>query len=216
MSRRRENFRHFATTLALVTLVASGCIFSPNSDPPVPEQPVDSPETLIQALASSYRTQNYDKFQGLLAEDYLFILDMPNSDTGETQWNKTTELRIHQRMFDPENIPPGDPRLDPDLWLQSVSITLTAQADFVERPDLYTTYDPPGPLDPALWKAEFAIYSTDLFFQLQGETDYQVTGRAEFTVITDLTKNVGDAGKFLILRWEDLGNRMKPAAVPSV
>lgn len=215
MSRRRGKFRQLVTTLALVTLVASGCIFSPEGEPPVPEAPVDSAEALIQALASAYRTQNFAKFEGLLATDYLFILDMPNPDTGETQWDRTTELRIHQRMFDPENIPPGDPPLPPDNWLQTVSITLTPQGTFAERMDLYTTSDPPGTLDPTLWKAESAVYSTDVFFQLQGDTDFQVRGRADFTVITDLTKAVGDPGKFLILRWEDLGIT-KPTAAPSV
>ena len=50
------------------------------------------------------------------------------------------------------------------------------------------------------------LFRSNVFFQLQGETDFLVTGRAYFTVITDLTKNIGDPGKFLILRWEDLGS----------
>jgi hypothetical protein len=214
MSRRREKFRHLAIALTLTTLVASGCIFSPKEDPPVPPQPVRNAEELIQALANAYLQQSYSSFEGLLAEDYLFILDMPNPDTGETQWDRTTEYRIHQRMFDPENIPPGDPPLPTEFWLQTVNITLTPEAAFVERPDLYTTYDPPGTLDPARWKAESATYGTNVFFQLQGDTDFQVNGRAYFTVITDLAKNIGDPGKFLILRWEDLGMN-KPSA-PSV
>ena len=214
MSRRREKFRHLAIALTLTTLVASGCIFSPKEDPPEPPRPVDSPEALIQALKDAYAETNYFKFEGLLAGDYLFILDMPNMDTGETQWDRTTELRIHQRMFDPENIPPGDPPLASEYWLQSVGITLTSETTFVERPELYTTFDPPGTLNPEIWKAESATYGTNVLFSLQGETDFQVDGRANFTVITDKTKNIGDPGKFLILRWEDLGMR-KPSA-PSV
>jgi len=39
-----------------------------------------------------------------------------------------------------------------------------------------------------------------------------VNGRAAFVVITDLTKNIGDEGKFLILQWQDLANTPKPSA----
>ena len=147
---------------------------------------------------------DYAAFEVLLSPDFIFILDMP-TDTGETNWGRTTENRIHQRMFDPENIPPGDSPLPFEYWLQSVTINLNPQTAFVERPDLYTTFDPPGPLDPTHWKAEAATYGTDVFFQLQGETDFQVTGRAYFTVLEDLTKQIGDPGKWLIYRWEDLG-----------
>jgi hypothetical protein len=213
MSRRRERARQLAIAIAIVTLTASGCIFSPKEDPPEPPPTIDSSAALIQALADAYRQQNYDAFAGLLATDYLFVLDEMTM-TGETDWDRTTELRIHQRMFDPENIPPGDPPLAAENWLQSVTISLTPEMDFIERTDLYTTADPPGTLDPTRWRAEVANYGTNVFFQLQGETDYQVTGRANFTVINDLTKQVGDAGKFQILRWEDLGTS-KPT-VPSV
>jgi len=217
MSRRREKFRHLATTLALVMLVASGCIFSPTPEPPVRPRQIQNPEDLIQVLADAYRAQDFNKFEGLLAVDYLFVLNEPDPITGETQWDRTTEYRIHQRMFDPENIPPGDPVLPAEDWLQTVSITLTAQGAFAERPDLYTTFDPPGPFDPTLWRAESSIYSTDVFFQMPNDRAFQVRGRADFTVITDLTKNIGDPGKFLIFRWEDLEAPVAAStAVPSV
>ena len=68
---------------------------------------------------------------------------------------------------------------------------------------------PPGPFDPSRWIARSTYYGTNVFFQLQGDTDFQITGRAYFTILEDRTKQVGDAGKFLIVRWEDLGmNRL--------
>ena len=189
--------------IATALLLLAGC----EKDKPMapgPQPPANAAE-VVELLATAYRTQDFATFSVLLADDFLFILAEPNPDTGETQWNVATERRIHSRMFDPERIPISDPPLPMENWLQHVSITLTAQADFVERADLYTTYNPPGPLDPTLWKAESATYSTDVLFLLKGETDYQVWGRSDFTIITDLTKNIGDPGKFFILRWEDLG-----------
>lgn len=35
------------------------------------------------------------------------------------------------------------------------------------------------------------------------------SGRANFVVIEDLDKQVGDSGKFLILQWNDLGSNRK-------
>jgi len=85
-------------------------------------------------------------------------------------------------------------------------MTLTRQVDFVERPDHYTTANPPGGVDPARWIAREGVYSTYLFFHMQGDTDYQVTGRAAFVVIEDKTRANGEVGKFLLYRWQDLGS----------
>jgi hypothetical protein len=107
-------------------------------------------------------------------------------------------------MFDPENIPPGDPPLPYAAWLQHVTITMLQQSEFAERPGLYTNATPPGPLDPALWIASEATYGAEVFLQMQGDTDYQVTGRCSFVVIEDRTRAIGDPGKFAIYIWEDL------------
>jgi hypothetical protein len=169
------------------------------------DQPPGSSEEVIQALAGAYRSQDYVKFELLLADDFLYIFDEPNPVTGEVHWNAATERRVHTRMFDPERIPPTDLPVPMENWLQAVNITLTLEAAFVERTDLYTTAMPPGPLDPARWIARSANYGTDVFFQMQGETDYQVSGRANFTVIEDRNKMPGEPCKFLLYRWEDLG-----------
>jgi len=171
---------------------------------PGPQPPANAAD-VVQLLATAYRTQDFATFSVLLADDFLFILDEPNPDNGETQWDAATERRIHARMFDPQDIPMGDPSIPPDYWLQQVTVVIELQTTFTERTDLYTTFNPPGPLDPAQWIAGSAVYSYDVFIQLAGDTAYRAQGRLEFTVIEDRTKQVGDAGKFLLYRWEDLG-----------
>ena len=199
-------FAKCAGAIVAIALVM-GC---ENVDPQQPTpNPIDDSAELIQVLAATYRAMDYPTFATLFCDGFMFVLDMPNPDTQETQWDLETELRIHRRMFEPRNIPPGEPPLPPEFWLQSVTITLTPQTSFVERPDLYTNSSPPGPLDPALWIARSATYGTDVFFQLAGETDYQIVGRADFTVLEDRNKQIGDPGKFCIYRWEDLGTTTK-------
>jgi hypothetical protein len=53
-----------------------------------------------------------------------------------------------------------------------------------------------------------AIYATDVFFDTR-DTDFQATGRANFVVLEDLQKNPGEAGKFLLMQWDDLGSSRK-------
>jgi hypothetical protein len=158
---------------------------------------------LVQALASAYRAQDFPKFSGLLAEDFTFVLDQPNLEG--TQWNVATERHIHSRMFDPESIQPQDVQLSPSNRLHAVAVALSPRMVFVEVPDLYTSFDPPGPLDPARWIAHGATYNTDVLFDLEGGTQYQITGRAYFVVIEDRSKQPGDVAKFLLFQWEDLG-----------
>ena len=204
-------------TLVFAFVVASLCGCTDDDDPVLPHtgHSIENAEETIQALADAYRAADYSKFEGLLADDFVFVLDMPNPDTGDTQWDRNTEYRLHQRMFDPEEIPLGDPPLDIGYWLNSVTINLTPESAFTERFDLYTTAIPPGPYDSNRWIARSATYGANVFFQLDGDTDYLVIGRASFTVLEDHTKHVGDPGKFLIVRWEDLGAMQDLAEEPA-
>ena len=170
--------------------------------PPV----IDSPEKVVEALSRAYQNRDVSLFESILAHDtetnadYLFFLSAP-TDLGETHWDYAEEMRIHQRMFTPQNPPEGDPPVDPRIWPQSIQITLTRLENFGERTDLYTTQG--GPLDPAIWRAADARYATYVFFDL-AETAYKVEGKANFVVIEDHRKNNGDAGKYLLSIWEDI------------
>jgi hypothetical protein len=192
-----------------MVLVLAGCIFSPDETPPVPPPPpplVDSPAALIAALSNAYQTRRYDYIEPLFHADYLFKLRPdPLNPTQPEDWGRTEELRIHRRMFDPANIPPSETPLPMDLWLVSVSITLTAAREFDERDEYYVSATNPDGLDPASFKAWGTDYNTSVLFETQGETDYQVTGSAYFVIVQDLSKTPGDAGSFLLYRWEDLG-----------
>jgi len=195
--------RRPALTLAFVVASLCGCA----GDDPVqmnPPDPIQNAAEAIQALTEAYRTEDYHDFAALLANDYAYFLNAPDPETGETQYDRATELRIHQRLFDPANIPPGDPLPPSAVGLQQVSIAMSQQSDFTERQDLYTNATPPGPLDPTRWIATEATYDASVFLQMQGETDYQLNGRCQFIVLENRTKAIGDAGKFTIYHWVDL------------
>lgn len=219
MSRRKHSRRTSRIALLLLPLLFAGCVFSPDKERPVPDRPIESELDLIQALADAYQQRNYSKFAGLLSTEagaeYLFILEPdPENPNQDTQWGHIEELRLHQRMFEPQNPRPGDSPVPPELWPTSISISLSPRTDFTERRDLYQSSTNPDGLPATRWRATEAVYATNVFFQLQGETDYQVEGEASFVVIQDLNKNIGDPGKFLIYRWEDLGTGRKPSAGP--
>jgi hypothetical protein len=213
--------RRIAFAALLVPLLLTGCIFSPEKKQiddgggvkvGIPEEPGD----LVQLLAEAYRERKVDLFTSILANDptnkaeYLFITAQ-SSGVADEQWGYTEEVRVHRRMFEPFNTPVGETPVPAELWLTSVTITLSQETAFTERSDLYASEQNQNGLDPAKWKAEDAIYGTDVLFDLQGEIDYQVNGQALFVVITDLTKEIGDDGKFLLLQWNDLAPTAKPA-----
>jgi len=203
--------------VALALCFGTSCIFSPNAGeiPPAPPPTLKKDSDVVDALSRAYQNRDDKLIASLLANDpdnnaeYLFILSDPTPDN-ETSWGYNEEVRIHQRMFHPEAPLPGDTPVDPNLWLQSLTITLSPKSTFTERTDLYTTNG--GYLDSAKWRATAATYTTYLLFELAGNTDYRVEGEANFVVLEDRTKDIGDDGKFLLLIWEDLGSTApKPA-----
>lgn len=216
MSRGSTLIRSLALILFLASVPLTSCVFDPppGKEDPIPDVEATTPEELIDNLATAYQTRSYARFQKLISQDptapYTFRLNAPRD--GEEEWDANVELRIHKRMFEPQNIDPGDTPLDPGLWLHGVTIRLTLQSDFQDRPDLYRTTPEGQGLDPDRWIAREAIYETHLLFELVGTTDYQVDGTASFVVIEDKLKASGDVGKFLIYIWEDLQAPGKPAA----
>jgi hypothetical protein len=181
-----------------------------NPTPPPLFCPAMSPADLIQNLATAYGALHLEHFVGLLANEpgaaaeFLFFLDGP----GNELWGFTEEARIHQRMFEPQNTPPGQNPVPVEYWLVGIYISLTQSAEFRERTDLYESFTNPTGLSPTRWKVTDAVYATDVFFDTQ-DTDFQVTGRANFVVIEDLERQLGADGKFLLLQWNDLGTNAK-------
>jgi len=202
---RGFNRRRFLIA-ALAGVFVVGCMTKSEPEPNLPDLDPPLAEDLVQALAGAYLTLDHTKLASLLAPGFTFHRNAPDPQTGELFWDRDTELRIHQRMFDPEEIPSSDTPLADEFWLQSVNITLTPEATFTERLDLYTTADPPGPIDPTLGLVEEAPYGINIFLQLQGEDDYLIQGRAYVVLLTDLSKAVTDPGKFLLYRIEDFGS----------
>ena len=200
-------------------LVCFGCSESMTiiDDFPVAQPSIaESTEELVELLAVSYRDRNLDLFKSLLANDpgnrsdFLFIL-APGSGIGGP-WDYDEMVSIHQRLFEPEDTPAGQTPVLTEHWLISVNITLTPSIKFSERTDLYESAVNPTGLDPAKWKATDAVYTTDALFDLKSGNDLQVTGRANFVVIEDLTKEHGDGGKVLLLQWNDLGSGFSKSA----
>jgi hypothetical protein len=189
----------------------------PDKKPPPPITPAKSQLELIAKLSSAYQSRNYDWFSNLFSRQadgapYFFFLNDPPG----ANWDLTEELRIHRRMFKPEDPLPGETPVDRDLWLVSIDIQLEPQTEWTERLDLYLSDTNPSGLNPTRWKVTDAQYHTYVLFTLQGTTSYQVNGRANFVVVEDLTKNVGDDRKFLIYRWEDLGSLSAVTAPPAI
>ena len=87
----------------------------------------------------------------------------------EEMWGYDIEAHIHQRMFEPENTPPGLNPVPPEFWLTGIRATLTQQAPFTERTDLYESPQNPDGLSPTKWKATEATYATDVYFEMQGD-----------------------------------------------
>jgi hypothetical protein len=219
MSRARVARKLTIAVLVAAAVAMAGCIFSPSETPPPPPQPpivIDTPEKLIEELSAAYQTRSYARLAPLFHDDYLFILQPNPMDPLQPEnWGKTEELRIHKRMFEPQNIGPSEEPLPTELWLVAVDITLTGNRPFDERPEFYASATNPEGLNASNWKAWGTEYTTSVLFQTQGETDYQVTGKAWFVIVQDLSKTPGAAGSFLLYQWQDLGT-LKPNAGPPI
>ena len=175
---------------------------------PTPEPPT-AMEEVIASLSRAYLTRDIGLFASLLANDpdtnaeFVFLFDRPTPQ-GETHWDRSVELRLQQRMFAPEAIPPGDSPLPAELWLSDLAIDFTRLGAFRERHELYSEDGGiDGKLDATRWRAMSARYATYLLLDC-GENDYLVDTESNFVVIEDLTKGDDESGKFLIYSWEEL------------
>jgi hypothetical protein len=176
-------------------------------------QSTEPTSDLVATLARAYQTRDVELFASLLANDlashaeFVFLFE-PAHDSGETQWGRDEEIRLHRRMFHPEAPAPGEEPVPQARWLERIVIQFTPLEPFQERRDLYSENG--GELDSGRWRAADARHASFMLFESQ-DTDYLAQGESNFVVLEDLTKNEGDPGKFLLYMWEDLCRPAKPA-----
>lgn len=219
MSRLRSSLTPVILAVAVAGTALSGCIFNPDKPNNQQVQPTYTPAKseaeLIGQLKTAYQKRDFDTFKRLFHPDYQFFLNETQPD-GTTHWGLTEELRIHRRMFNPQEVTPPETPVPQDLWLVSVDIQLTPRTNFADAPNFYYNADTnPTGFHPENFAVTQTDYVASVFFQTQGETQYRVDGAANFVVVNDLAKAVGEDGKFLIWRWEDLG-AAKPSATPAI
>ena len=186
--------------IGMVALLA-GCGDDPTTPAAPPAPPaVDSPAAVVDALADAYQWRDIARLDRLLAQEpgaeYLFHLVEP-LPSGRTEWDAVSELYIHQRMFTPDDVPPGQPPVPVQLQLESITMGAVATTPFAEIAN-------PSGLDPERWRTFEAVYRTQAHFNTQSETDYQVDIPAVFQVIEDLAKQSGEEGRFLLYSWRDV------------
>lgn len=161
--------------------------------------PPASEAELIVALEDAYRTRSLSRFEPLFHADFWYF---ESTTGGSIAICRNRWICLHRRLFEPQNIPPSDPPLPPDLWLVSISISVAPESAFVDEPAYYRSDTNPGGLDPARWRATAATGAVSVLFETQGETDYQVSSRARFVVANDRSKASRVAGKYTFYRIE--------------
>jgi hypothetical protein len=172
-----------------------------SEDVTAPPPPPASPEELLESFRDVYVARDYAGFAALfpqdgLGVDYAFILNEPDPMTNDRDWDVTTELALHRRMFDPAHPLLGEHQVPSDYWPQNIRMTLTLVKPVQELTDLAL---------PSPWRVWDCELRAQVVWDLAGPTDYSIDGRARFIVIEDRTLPASSHGKFLIYRWEDLG-----------
>lgn len=165
-----------------------------------------STEAVISQLQDVYRVMDPDRFAALLHPDFLFQLQPdPLNPEQPADWGRTEEVRIHERMFEPEQFASGSDPVPQELWLSGITIHLASSRQFTERPEFYASPTNPSGLDSTQVTAWGTDFNDSVLFETLGETDYQVTGQSYFVVVEDRTKPPSAAGAFLLYRWQELG-----------
>lgn len=206
MSRGKETSTTIALTALSAVLFLAGCIFSPDKKDIVTNPPptvIRSAQDVIDTLEFAYQERDLEKFQSLLAPEYQFFLANPEPGS-DASWDYTEEVRIHRRMFRPQDTPFGEAPVPAEYWLQGINISLSPVTPWEAA-----TVDG---LDTDKWRATQARFSTYVYFDTQTDNDFKVEDEAVFTVIEDLTKPSGATGKFFLLWWQDVETN-KPGTV---
>ena len=171
----------------------------------------DSATTLINQLANAYQERDLALLESLLAHGpdsnarFHFVFKEDPQDAGPVSWDDEEEMRIHRRMFRPQETAGTGSPVGPELWPEAITVQWVQTRSFEEREDFYSEDGgADGKLDRSRWRVTDALYWTFAVFELQGDTDYAIDQMARFVILEDRAKNVGDAGMFRILQWEEI------------
>ncbi|MFQ5600847.1 MAG: hypothetical protein ACE5G2_09870 [Candidatus Krumholzibacteriia bacterium] len=167
---------------------------------------LESEEALVAALEDAYRQQSFTLFARLLADadgGYVFAMRF-QLRSGVSEWGRDKELLIHHRMLEPQRLAPDEPPVPAQLLIESIDVSFSPREPFSERTDLY--YDPvknPAGLDPERWRVTQASYTVRGGIRMQNLWGYRMQSPSRFVVIDDLSRMIGERGKYRLYRWED-------------
>ena len=197
--------------ISWVVVLASGCdqLAKVVPDPPCPAScgSIGNADELVQALSRTYRDRDLALYTYLFATEtdqapFHFFLNAPVS--GIDNWDLTEELRIHRRMFKPEDPLPGEIEVHQELWLISITINLSrTAAAWMERTDLTKPHQSNG-LDSEGRGSTGALSSRRHPVRHPGR--HRLPRRRQTKLHRDRGSGEGcrRARASLIYRWEDL------------
>jgi hypothetical protein len=211
---KRVSHRSMLAVAATLAIVGLSCGEASRMAGPKDPGATPQPANAVEALKLAYVHRDYAAFAALLHPDFRFVLDQPTPG-GENSWGRDEELRIHRRMFDPNNIPATEPPLNPELRITAVEASLSVAGELSERSDFYRSATNPSGLDDTHWQCLAGDWNTNVLFRTAGETDYLISGRGYFVIAVDRTKAADDPTRFQLYQWTDLGVH-KPGGVAGV
>ena len=161
-----------------------GCgIFDPDEEPPVvtplPPMPPDSPQAVIDNMVYAYKNFDYERYQPLIRDDFVFIFNdddvekFPDQIPEEGWWGAPEELLSAEHMLD-RNFEPTDPTYKIDsmtLLIQLSGDLLPSNQQGAPEGTLeaYVTFD--LTVDANQGQLDLLVRSRPLFFFAPDDAD---------------------------------------------
>lgn len=172
---------------------------SPATKPVVtPPAPPASEIELVTALQDAYSTLDGRRLESLLHPEFGLVSD----DQG---WCHEAHVCIHRRIFAAAGGVPLDPPLNAELEVLAITADFQPLSAFTPVHNYDRTAAFPAGLDPVRWKLTAAPCRVTALFNLRGDTDYRPASTSFLVVAEDLTKAGGEAGKYTLFRWSEMG-----------